>query len=230
LLAHRHDLRFYAVDARAHAHAARSRGQAMRRLNSLAPDERFGSPPEILVQDFLDYAREQFELVLEDLRAYPDSPPIVAEGPQLLPELVGAEAACLFATPGFQRELLRRRQPNRRPQIVERDALLVRAIREQATELGRTVIDVDGSLGPDALVARLEARFAHVLAAPRPLPDLRAMRREENDAVCANLTSARIPSFPFACECGRGGCTERVELTTAEFSSTEWVVAPAHAS
>jgi hypothetical protein len=39
------------------------------------------------------------------------------------------------------------------------------------------VIDVDGSLGPDELAGRLEALFAPVLAAPRPLPDLAAMRR-----------------------------------------------------
>ena len=228
MLAHRHDLRLYALDARAHAHAARSRGPTMLRLNSLSGDDRFGGPPEILAEQFVDYVREQFELVLEDLRAYPDSPPIVAEGPQLLPELVGPEAVFIVPTVEFQRELLLKRQPNRRPQIVERDRLLAQAIREQAARLGRTVIDMDGSLGPGALVARLEELFARVLAAPRPQPDLRAMRREENEAVCANLVAAGIPGFPFACECGRSGCTERVELTTAEFQRTERVVAPSH--
>jgi hypothetical protein len=201
----------------------------MLRLNSLTTEERFGGPPEALAEQFFDYAREQFELMLEDLRAYPKSPPIVAEGPQLLPELVGPEAVFIVPTVEFQRDLLRRRQPNRRPQVVERDALLAQAIREQATQLGRTVIDMDGSLGPDALVARLEALFAHALAAPRPLPDLQVMRRDENEAVCANLAAAGIPRSLFACECGRRGCTERVELTTAEFSRTQRVVAPAHA-
>jgi hypothetical protein len=201
----------------------------MLRLNSLTADERFAGPPEILVEQFLDYAREQFELVLEDLRGYPDVPPIVAEGPQLLPELAGPEAVFLLPTPDFQRAGLFRRQPNRRPQIVERDVLLAQAIREHAARLGRTVIDVDGSLGPDAAVERLEERFAHVLAPTRPLPDLRAMRRDENEAVCANLVAAGIPSYAFACECGRSGCTERVELTTDEFARTDPVVAPVHA-
>jgi hypothetical protein len=200
----------------------------MRHLNSLGADERFGKPSDVLVEQFLDYAREQFELVLEDLGAYGGSPPIVAEGPQLLPELVGPDAVFLVPTAEFQRELLRRRQPGRRPQIVERDRLLAHAIREQATELGLAVIDVDGSLGPDALVGRLEERFAHVLTTPRPLPDLRAMRRDENEAVCRNLVAAGIPSFPFACECGRTGCIERVELTTTEVAAAGSVIAPAH--
>jgi hypothetical protein len=201
----------------------------MLRLNSLPADERFGSPPDVLAEQFLDYAREQFELVLEDLGVYPGSPPIVAEGPQLLPDLVGPEAVFLVATPAFQRELLQTRHPGRRPQVVERDALLARRIRAQATELGRTVVDVDPSLDPDALVERLEDRFAGALAGPRPLPDLRAMRRDENEAVCANLVAAGVPSYPFACECGRSGCTERVELTTDDFARLDRVVAPAHA-
>jgi len=109
----------------------------MRHLNSLGADERFGKPPDVLVEQFLAYAREQFELVLEDLGAYPGLPPIVAEGPQLLPELVGPDAVFLVPTAELQRELLLRRQPGRRPQIVERDALLANVIREQATRLGQ---------------------------------------------------------------------------------------------
>lgn len=201
----------------------------MLRLNSLDPAERFARPPEVLAGEFLDYAREQFELVLEDLDAYPASPPIVAEGPGLLPELTGAQSAFFVPTPDFQRTGLFRRQPDRRPQVVERDALLARAIRAQADELGRTVIDVDGSLGSDALVERLESLFAAVVAAPRTRADLTTIRHGENQAVCANLVAAGIRRYPFACECGRSGCTERVDLATDEFARAGRVVAPAHA-
>lgn len=201
----------------------------MLRLNSLPPEERFARQPEVLADEFLDYAREQFELVLEDLGEYADSPPIVAEGPGLLPGLVGAQSVFLVPTPDFQRAGLFRRQPGRRPQIVERDALLAQRIREQATALGRTVIEIDGSLDPDELLERLETLFPAVLSARRPLPDLRAMRHEENEAVRANLVAAGIVGYAFACECGRSGCTERVELTTAEVSRLDRVVVPAHA-
>jgi hypothetical protein len=200
----------------------------MLRLNSLEPDERFGSSTDVLERQFVDYAREQFELVLEDLTAYPASPPIVAEGPQLMPELTGLQSAFLVPSPEFQRRGLYRRQPGRRPQIVERDALLGVTIREQAARLGCRIVEVDGSLDPGAVVARLEQLFAPVLDAPRPAPDLRAMRRHENELIAENLLAAGIASYPFACECGRSGCTERLELPAAELAGREPIVAPAH--
>jgi hypothetical protein len=201
----------------------------MLRLNALAAEERFGAPPDVLAEQFLDYAREQFELVLEDLDGYPDSPPVVAEGPGLLPGLTGPQSVFLVPTADFQRTGLFRRQPGRRPQLVERDALLAEEIRRQATDLCRPVIDVDGSLGPDELVAVLESRFASLLAPARPPADLAAIRHEENEVVNANLVAAGVPRYAFACECGRSGCTARVELTPEEFARASRVVAPAHA-
>ncbi len=185
----------------------------MRRLNSLPADERFGKPPDVLVQQFLAYAREQFELVVEDLCAFPASPPIVAEGPQLLPDLAGPAAVFLVPTEDFQRAALARRHPGRGADIVERDVLLASTICEQAGELGRRVIDVDGSLGAEALVELLESLFAPILATPRPALDLRTLGREENQAVHENLVAAGGTSYLFACECSRSGCTERVELS-----------------
>jgi hypothetical protein len=201
----------------------------MLRLNSLEPDERFGGAPDVLERQFLDYAREQFELVLEDLAAYPASPPIVAEGPQLLPELTGPQAAFLLPTPEFQRTGLYRRQPGRRPQLVERDALLAEGIRAQAVRNGRRTIEVDGSRGPVGVVTRLEALFAPILEAPRPAPDLAAMRRHENGLIAENLVAAGIASYPFACECGRSGCMERVEVPAAGLAARAPIVASAHA-
>jgi hypothetical protein len=201
----------------------------MLHLNALGSEERFASPPDVLLDQFLDYVREQFELVLEDLGAYQPSPPIGAEGPQLLPELTRPQSVFLVPSPAFQREALVRRQPGRRPQIVKRDALLAGVIREQATKLGRTVIEVDASLDPDRLVRTLETLFAAPLEQPRQLPDLSAMRHEENEVVHANLSAAGIPSFAYACECGRSGCTERLELTLEQFAASESVVAPVHA-
>lgn len=201
----------------------------MLRRNSLAGEERWARTPDVLVDDFLDYAREQFELVVEDLLGYPTSPPIVVEGPQLLPELTGGQAVFLVPTPVFQRGALQRRHPSRRPQIVERDLMLAQVIREQANELGRAVVEMDGTLDADALVARLEALFAPVVAARRPPADLTAIRRDENEAVFANLVAAGLSSYAFACECGRSGCTERVELSLEQFERLEHVRARAHA-
>ena len=55
------------------------------------------------------------------------------------------------------------------------------------------------------------------------------MRHEEIATINANLVAAGVRRFAFACECGRSGCTERVELTSEEFASFDRVVAPEHA-
>jgi hypothetical protein len=55
------------------------------------------------------------------------------------------------------------------------------------------------------------------------------MRREENEVINANLVAAGVPSYAFACECGRSDCTERVELTPGEFTARDHVVSRAHA-
>ena len=183
----------------------------------------------MLADEFLAYSREQFELVLEDLEAYPESPPVVVEGPQVLPDLAGAHSVFLVPTEEFQRDGLFRRQPDRLPQLVARDALLTPRIREQALALGRTVIEVDGSLDPKALAGQLESLFAPILATPRRPVDLAEMRHGQNALINKNLVAAGVPRFPFACECGRSGCTERVDLTPAEFAARERVVAAAHA-
>jgi hypothetical protein len=226
LLAHRHDLRLYHVDARAHRHAARATGPVMRGANATIGTDRWSEAPAELADRFTAYAREQFDLVLEDLQAFPKSPPIVAEGPQLLPELAGSSAVFLIPTPEFQRRAFADR--DRSPGVVERDALLAESIRVEAIQLGRRLIEIDGSLSAGQVVEELEALFAALLATPRPLPDLRVLRREENQAVFENLVAAGGSSYPFACECGRSGCTARVDLTLAEFARGDRILAPEH--
>ena len=55
-----------------------------------------------------------------------------------------------------------------------------------------------------------------------PMPHQNALNNK-------NLMAAGVPRFPFACECGRSGCTERADLTPAEFAARERVVAAAQA-
>ena len=63
------------------------------------------------------------------------------------------------------------------------------------------------------------------------------MRRWENDAVASNLRSwlaslqapdFELPPYPFACECGRVGCGDRVPLTLEEYAATPQVLSPGH--
>jgi hypothetical protein len=61
------------------------------------------------------------------------------------------------------------------------------------------------------------------------------VRRWENEVVATNirswLSSPEAPreqhGYPFACECGRRGCGETVQLTIEEFDATPEVLAHA---
>lgn len=91
-LAQRFDLQLYLVDEHAAAHGPRL--------------------PRMLDESFLNTARHRFRLVLEDLRALPDTPPAVVAGPQLLPTSVAAVLRspdhALFLVPDDADDLARR--------------------------------------------------------------------------------------------------------------------------
>ena len=133
--------------------------------------------PEQMAADTLAGFPVRFEWALDDLRALVSGRPVIAEGWGLRPELVApiidspARMVVMVATPEFRleqaRELPRatgighsvsdpdRAQRNRlgRDQLVADDA--VRAARR----LGIPVIEVDGSLGADAVADLVAARF-----------------------------------------------------------------------
>jgi len=92
-LAHHKGLRLYFVDAFTYSHAERAETgsyPAMRAFAAKTMDERWLHPePEEMVDSFVKYSRDRFRMILDDLRGLPTEPAIVAEGPQLLPELVG---------------------------------------------------------------------------------------------------------------------------------------------
>ena len=76
-LAERFGLALYSLDERSAAHESRLPSRA-------------GAPPGEPLGSFLALARHRFRLVLEDLRAMPDAPLVLVEGPQLLPTSVSA--------------------------------------------------------------------------------------------------------------------------------------------
>lgn len=133
-----HDLWLYSLDARTYEHAAKLPP------DSLTLDERWvDSTPEELADWFEDHARKRFPLVLADLASIPaDGAPILVEGPQLLPELVGATTLFVVAQPALQRELVirrgsdlytRTRDPERaRANRLGRDEILAARLRTRA--------------------------------------------------------------------------------------------------
>jgi len=156
-LSRRFDLQLYIVDRRTWVHEPR---MPSTEFGSLSMDERWvDAAPARMLDWFLGTSRHRFRLVLEDLRALPDSPLAVVEGPQLFPTSVAAVLRApenaLFLLPDLdeQRERLRARGPmlgvsdgeRARANATERDLLITRRFGWEAADLRLKVLRVDAA-------------------------------------------------------------------------------------
>jgi hypothetical protein len=180
--ARRHDLWLYSLDARSYEHDAQlpDDGKTL--------DERWvDTTPEKLADWFEDYSRRRFALVLDDLTDYDDGAPILVDGPQLLPDLVGEHSLFVVASPELQRELVvgrgsdlyaRTRDPERALENrLGRDVVLAQRLAADADVV--TISDVNET------AAAVEARFLPVISdwvARSDHGDVVARRRAEEDA------------------------------------------------
>jgi hypothetical protein len=226
-LAVRHGLRRFAIDSFWYAYEARW-GQPRK-----SPDEQWlEAPPEVQAAEFEETSRRMMRFALDDLAVLPDLPTVV-EGPQILPDLVptGDQAVFLNPTRAFQRSVLElRSMPSTDPvqalaNRLVKDRLYADRVAELAREHGFPVLAVEW--GRD-----VTAEVESLLEVPRGEVDLRAIRRWENETAAewirAWLDSPERPAqddgYPFACECGRRGCDELVEMTIEEFDAASEVL------
>jgi hypothetical protein len=200
--------------------------------------------PATQAADFERVSRLMLGYVLEDLPSLPEQPAVLVEGPQVVPDLLpdDARAVFLIPTPEFQRASLSPRpMPSSDPaRALEnrliKDRLYANRVAEGARARDFTVIDVDGSRTTAELCAQVETEFADFFAGTESI-DQSGVRRWENDKNARNVrawhasgdhrTAEGLP-VPFACECGRLGCGERVSLALADFDRCTRVLAPGH--
>jgi hypothetical protein len=176
-LADDHGLRVYASDTTIRDHARRSNAADHPLLHAFLAmdmDERWvNRPPSVMLETFHGFQGEAFELIIEDLLALPDSPPILAEGFRLLPRLVAPlltwpnQAVWLVPTPEFRRAAFKARgftweipgktsDPERAlANLLARDELFTEQVAAEATGLRLAVITVDVGLSVDALTQRV---------------------------------------------------------------------------
>jgi len=238
-LAARHGLRVLAVDSFWYEHAERAGEEPP------PPDVQWLEwTPATQAASFERISRLMLGYVLEDLPSLPEQPAVVVEGPQILPDLLppAAHAVFLLPTPEFQRAVLSPRpMPSSDPERalaarLVKDRLYADRVAKLARVRGFRVIEVDGSRRPEEIVEHVEEEFAALLSASEPR-ELAAVRRWENENAARNLRAwiasgdlraAGEAAFSFACECGRLGCSARVELTLAQFDRQRRVLAIGH--
>ena len=244
-IARRHGLRWYGADTRTWEHrdrALRAGSPAARRWEALAPEERWRlAPPELLA---LSLHAERGAMVLDDLRALPTAPLLIAEGSVLPAQAVSGGAAersralWLLPTPEFQRAALAARGLT--PGVTALYDLLRETIAREARAHGAPRLLVDGSRDLDATVAAVEARFAAALASgPRAETPAarRALLREANQAIAAQVRAFHARPWArgdpaavvrdFLCECADQACTAGVRLPLGALGAAA-VLAPGH--
>jgi 2-phosphoglycerate kinase len=183
LLAERYDLALYPCDAHFDEHQRRATPQAQPRLHRLGGmtwDEIWMRPVDEQVADEFAIYREQFPMILDDLRALPTDRPVLVEGAALLPELVAAacpdpaRAIWIVPTPEFQWAHYSRRgfiqgilaacsSPQQAfANWMERDIRFGEAVAQDARARGYRVISVDGhaSIAQNAAAAAAHCGLA----------------------------------------------------------------------
>lgn len=183
---------------------------------------------------------ERGSMVLDDLRALPQSPLIVAEGSTLPAGAVPdrSRAVWLLPTADFQRAQLEQRSLNRGQRELFR--LLSETIQREVTEHGLPRLAVDGSLGVDATVSAVERLFSDALAeGPRAetLAERRELLHEANRAIVAQVRGYYARPWAdgdadevlrsFLCECGRPSCSLSVDARVGE-AAAKRVLASGH--
>ncbi|MBI4942048.1 MAG: hypothetical protein HY830_14990 [Actinobacteria bacterium] len=241
------DLRIYHLDARSYDHVRRATGGAFPRtqaFNAMTYDHRWLRAPDVLAEEFLAVSAERMALVTEDLDALGPGATVLAEGPQVLPDLVAPlltspdAAVWLLPTERFSREAVTARAEvmpsSREAEAVEnrhrRDVLVTAALRERADALGLRTVAVDGGRSVSGTVDRFVSSLLRMpggLVRAATGEERALMRRQENQVMARQLTLYREdlgvgalpdpPPGPFSCECSTLGCAAEAWLPVDEY-------------
>jgi len=237
------DLRFYPLDGHNYVHARRAASGGYPLTAAVSRQsgaDMWRQDAAKLAKSFAAVSAERVQMACADLRDLGPGPTVIVEGPQLFPSLVAPIMRSahhgLWLLPTA--ELGYRRVAERggaRPEAtgqrrLERDELLTRMHRVQATELGLPVLDIDGSLSLAQVVDLVADRITSMPGGITQAADdheRQSIRRAENGMHVeqllgwwADMGQARMPNppeFPFSCECGRPGCLQLIRLPVTEY-------------
>jgi hypothetical protein len=245
-IARRYGLRWYSADTRTWQHrdrALRAGNAAARRWEAMTPEQRWvGSTPQEMLEGSLH--RERGPMVIDDLKALPGSPLVVAEGSTLPAWALScgvaerSRAVWLLPTRQFQQATLTDRDMAPGPTALY--LLLGETIEQEAREHRARTLTVDGSRGVQQMVTAVEELFAEALAeGPRAktLAERQGLLREANQAIADQVRDrygrpwahgdAEAVVREFICECGDPACDASVLIPLGGLSLGA-VLAPGH--
>jgi hypothetical protein len=188
--------------------------------------------------------RERGSMVVDDLRALPAWPLVVAEGSTLSPSAVSssiaerARAVWLIPTAAFQRvQLGSRGITGGHAQL---SLLLSEVIEREARKHDARTLCMDGSKSIAEATDEVELLFAQAIAAgsrERSLDTRQALLRETNEAIVAQVYGYHARAWAegdpevvvreFVCECGDPACDIDMQLAVGEVAAGP-VLAPGH--
>jgi hypothetical protein len=183
LIATKYALPIYHFDRHEMAHFARANPVEHPALWAAHPDRMtteqrwLGSPPQAMAEATIAGWSERSRMAFEDLADIPGEGSLIAEGPGFFPGLIAPllsdarKAVWLVPTEEFKRRsALARGKPGSRHEtsdpeqattnIIARDLIMGRRIREQCEALDMAVITVTGDEGIDEVVRRVERHLA----------------------------------------------------------------------
>lgn len=193
LLAERHGLQSYHMDAREPDHIRRSDPVLHPATHALRPHLDRPHDPALLDQTWVLRTPAQMAqsaaaswtdrlpLIIEDLLALPRDRPIIAEGPGFFPEAVlpflsdPRQALWMAPSEGFKRSSHERREkgawrvrlvsdPERAERNhIERDLLFAEMYRRECAKLDLPLIEVDGTRSADEIASEVESHFGPLL-------------------------------------------------------------------
>jgi hypothetical protein len=244
VLARRLDLRLFPVDGYTYVHAERSKrgGFPLNRASAeMTPEQRWARTPAELAEWFAAVAAERLEMILADLRDLGPGATVVAEGPQLFPDLIAPlmqtpqHGLWLLPTPEFSHQGVAGRRAGglsgeAAQRRRDRDVLLTEMNRQQVRRHGVASAEVDGnrSLADtiDMVAERLQSLPGGLVRAGDG-EQRRRIRQAENAVVVRQLLGwwaelgpehmPDAPPFPFSCECETMGCEQTVTMSVTEY-------------
>jgi hypothetical protein len=147
-------------------------------LSSLSGDALWMRPQDQQIADEISLYKEEFELILADLLARPNTMPILAEGNALLPDLVAPlltssqQAFWMVPTPEFQMKYYAQRtwakeivagctNPEQAfANWMQRDISFAAYVVQEALEQGLPWLQVDGQLSLEENIEQIEQHFS----------------------------------------------------------------------